>query len=75
MKVNKLLSSIAVICLSILFTMLSLADDNTEICPGKGERCARVRVIGVGLWWMSKTPGGPAVIIREESADKDDDSK
>lgn len=43
----------------------SASETETIVCPGSGERCARVYVWGVGLWWKKKTKGGPGLIIKE----------
>lgn len=33
-------------------------------CPGRGERCAKVKVLFVS-YWKVKDKGGPGVVIKE----------
>ena len=51
------------ILLLVLCPMLALGNDETEVCPGRGERCAYVKILGVKIW-QKKTRGGPGVIIK-----------
>jgi hypothetical protein len=44
---------------------LNAMEQETIMCPGKGERCYQVEFLGVGLWWKKKEKGGPGIIIRE----------
>ncbi len=44
---------------------LNAMEQETIVCPGKGERCYQVEVWGVGLWWKKKEKGGPGIIIIE----------
>lgn len=36
------------------------AEQEVVVCPGKGERCAKV----AGIFWKKKTKGGPGIIIK-----------
>ncbi len=70
MKKLKYGKTIILLCITALMFSLSngaiAKESKPKICPGSGERCAKVRILGIGLWWMGKTPGGPAIVIEEE---------
>ncbi len=40
----------------------------TEVCPGRGERCAYVKVLGIKIW-SKKDKGAPGIIIKQASED------
>lgn len=42
------------------------ASAETIVCPGRGERCASKKVLGLFTVWKKKDEGGPGVIITEE---------
>jgi hypothetical protein len=58
MKASRLL-----IVLLVLIPVLALSNDETEVCPGRGERCAYVKILGIKIW-QKKTKGGPGIIIK-----------
>ena len=42
-------------------------DYKTKICPGKGERCMKVKIKLIGIsFWKRKAKGGPSVVIIDE---------
>ena len=45
---------------------LALGNEETEVCPGRGERCAYVKILGIKIW-QKKTRGGPGIIIKPVS--------
>lgn len=38
-------------------------EEETIVCPGRGERCAYVKILGIKIW-QKKTRGGPGVIVK-----------
>ncbi len=38
------------------------ASAETIVCPGRGERCASKKILGI-TFWSKKEEGGPGIII------------
>ena len=40
-------------------------EQETIVCPGSGERCAYVKILGVKIW-SKKDKDGPGILIKEK---------
>jgi hypothetical protein len=56
---------IAVI-MSVTVIAFGYESDETVVCPGRGERCAYVKVLGIKIW-SKKDKGSPGIIIKQVS--------
>ncbi len=63
MRFSKYTILIILLC-SFLF--VQAGDDETEFCPGRGERCAYIKVLGVKIW-SKKDKDAPGIIIKSEN--------
>jgi len=41
--------------------------DRTIVCPGRGERCAYIVILGIKIW-SKKDKGSPGIIIKRTLA-------
>ena len=57
--------AVLIIAMASFLTVQATDEDETEFCPGKGERCAYVKVLGI-KFWSKKDKGGPGILIKSE---------
>jgi hypothetical protein len=62
---RKLVTRLIIIFL-ITGPYLAKGNDDTDVCPGRGERCAYVKILGIKIW-QKKAKGGPGIIIKPVS--------
>ncbi|MCA6074157.1 hypothetical protein [Fulvivirga sedimenti] len=58
-------NTVLIMVLASFLNVQAADEDETEFCPGRGERCAYVKVLGIKIW-SKKEKDGPGILIKSE---------